>query len=110
MKNWQKRYIGCAIFAVAFAYIESSVVVYLRALYYPQGFAFPLKQTSPSVYLTEAGREVATIVVSFLWKGRSVLDHEVPRGYPWWLWGSGVVLGLGIFLARVLRSRRIRKG
>jgi hypothetical protein len=217
MKNWQKRYIWCAIFAVAFAYIESSVVVYLRALYYPQGFGFPLKQMSLFAYLTEAGREVATIVLlialshlvektrtgrfllflycfgiwdifyylwlktllnwpatpwdwdvlfliplpwvapvlspllislffiaaavlvshlaargrsiifrrvdrllllaaasaivaSFLWKTKSVLDHEIPRGYPWWLWGIGVMLGLGVFLTRVLRSRRIMKG
>jgi hypothetical protein len=63
MKSWQNRYIWCAVLAVAFAYIESSVVVYLRALYYPQGFCFPLKEMPLFVYLTEAGREVATIVV-----------------------------------------------
>ena len=215
MKSWQNRYIWCAVLAVAFAYIESSVVVYLRALYYPQGFGFPLKEMPLFVYLTEAGREVATIVVlvalshlvertrtgrfflflycfgiwdisyylwlkallnwpttlldwdvlfliplpwvgpvlspvlisllfiaaavsvnhlasrgrsitfrrvdrllflaaaliivaSYLWKAGSVLDHEVPGGYPWWLWGIGVVLGLGVFLARVFQSRRIR--
>jgi hypothetical protein len=30
------------IYAIAMAYVESAVVVYLRAIYYPQGFAFPL--------------------------------------------------------------------
>jgi hypothetical protein len=29
-------------YAIAMAYVESAVVVYLRAIYYPQGFAFPL--------------------------------------------------------------------
>jgi hypothetical protein len=53
----------CAVFAVAFAYIESCVVVYLRNLYYPDGFAFPLQEMPLALLLTEAGREAATIVV-----------------------------------------------
>ena len=211
MKSWQNRYIWCAIFAISFAYIESSVVVYLRALYYPEGFGFPLEELALSVYLTEAGREVASIVVliavsrlvertragrfflflycfgiwdifyylwlkallnwpatlldwdvlfliplpwvapvlspilvsllfiaaavtaaslearghrlhfrrfdwliglaaamiiagSYIWKAGYILEHEVPRGYPWWLWCIGVGLGLALFLARVLQS------
>jgi hypothetical protein len=214
MKSWQKRYLWSAILFLALAYIESAVVVYLRALYYPQGFDFPLKEMSLSIYLTEVGREVATIVVllavaylvektrtgrlflflygfgiwdifyylwlkallnwpatlldwdvlfliplpwiapvlspvlisllfivaavtgnhlaargrsvtfhrvdwlllivaasvivaSFLWKTRLAMEQEVPRGYPWWLWGIGVALGLSVFFTRVLRGKRI---
>ena len=212
MNSWQKRYIWTAVHFVAFAYIESAVVAYLRALYYPQGFSFPLEEMGLLIYLTEVGREAATIVVltavaclvektrtgrlflflygfgiwdvfyylwlkalvnwpatlldwdvlfliplpwvapilypvltslifitvaltanhlasrgrsitfalvdrlilfaaailvvaSFLWKSKSVMGHEVPRDYPWWLWGSGVAMGLGVFLVRILRSR-----
>ena len=213
MKSWHKRYIWSAVLFVALAYIESAVVVYLRALYYPQGFDFPLQEMSLFIYLTEAGREAATIVVliavaclaektsserlflflygfgtwdifyyvwlkvlvnwpatvldwdvlfliplpwvapvlspvlisvifiaaaltanrladrgrpirlapvdrlllgaaaivivaSFLWKTKSVMEHEIPLGYPWWLWGIGVVLGLGGLLTGALRSKR----
>lgn len=52
-----------AVFSVAFAFVEASVVIYLRALYYPGGFAFPLKLI-PSDYLrVEIAREAATIIM-----------------------------------------------
>jgi hypothetical protein len=47
------------------AYLESAVVVYLREIYYPNGFSFPLKEISPFIYLTELGREIATIFMLF---------------------------------------------
>ena len=31
------------IFSIAMAYLESAIVVYLRLLYYPEGFFFPIK-------------------------------------------------------------------
>ncbi len=37
-----RRYGWLTVFAIAMAYLESAVVVYLRALYYPQGFDFPI--------------------------------------------------------------------
>ena len=51
------------IFGVAFAFVESSVVVYLRAIYYPEGFSFPLKLMSPQHLWVELMREAATIVM-----------------------------------------------
>jgi len=63
MDDWKNRLIWCAILAIAFAYIESSVVVYLRTLYYPEGFRFPVKDMPFPLFLTEVGREAATIVV-----------------------------------------------
>jgi hypothetical protein len=50
-------------YAVAMAYVESAVVVYLRAIYYPQGFVFPLAPMSPDMVAVEIGREVATLVM-----------------------------------------------
>lgn len=50
-------------FAIAFAFVESSVVVYLRALYYPQGFSLPLKVISPQHIVIELAREFSTIVM-----------------------------------------------
>jgi hypothetical protein len=45
------------------AYVEAAVVVYLRALYYPQGFAFPLAALPPGMVAIEIGREAATLVM-----------------------------------------------
>ena len=47
------------------AYLESAIVVYLRELYYPTGFNFPLVEIPIPIYVTEIGREVATILM--LW-------------------------------------------
>lgn len=63
-----KRVVTVLFFSVAFAYIESSVVVYLRALFYKQGFVFPLAGFNSiegfrPFLLTEIGREAATLVL-----------------------------------------------
>ncbi len=52
-----------AVFGVAFAYVESSIVVYLRALYYPEGFTFPLKLISQEHLVVELARELATLIM-----------------------------------------------
>jgi hypothetical protein len=51
------------LYAVAMAYVESAVVVYLRALYYPDGFAFPLAPLPPGMVGIEIGREAATLAM-----------------------------------------------
>jgi hypothetical protein len=58
-----RRLMWIMIYAVAMAYLESAVVVYLRALYYPQGFDFPLAAMPPEMAAIEIGREAATIVM-----------------------------------------------
>ncbi|MFH1883257.1 MAG: hypothetical protein ABIL62_11155 [Planctomycetota bacterium] len=65
-----KRFCIVVIFSIAFAYIEAAVVVYLRTIFHPDGFSFPLTdfgtilQQNP-LRLTEIGREAATIVLIF---------------------------------------------
>jgi len=58
-----KRLILLTLFAISMAFLESAVVVYLRALYYPEGFAFPLKLLKGPILLTELIREAATMVM-----------------------------------------------
>ena len=58
-----RRIVWLIIFAVAMAYVESAVVVYLRTIYYPQGFGFPLVLLPPGMVAIEIGREVATLVM-----------------------------------------------
>jgi hypothetical protein len=52
-----------AVFSIAFAFVEASVVIYLRALYYPGGFAFPLRQIPADYLRVEVVREAATIIM-----------------------------------------------
>jgi hypothetical protein len=51
------------ICAIAFGFVESSVVVYLRAIYYPDGFTFPLKLIGEHHLAVEIVRESATLVM-----------------------------------------------
>lgn len=57
------RILFIASFAVAFAFVESSVVVYLRSLYYPDGFTFPLKMIEGRHLWVEFAREFSTILI-----------------------------------------------
>jgi len=55
--------LNATAYAVAMAYVESAIVVYLRRLYYPKGFDFPLVIIDIPTLLIEVGRETATIVM-----------------------------------------------
>ncbi|MCX5799919.1 MAG: hypothetical protein NTX17_00810 [Candidatus Eisenbacteria bacterium] len=52
-----------ALFSVGMAFVESAVVVYLRALFYPEGFSVSLTSFPRFYYATEIWREAATIVM-----------------------------------------------
>jgi hypothetical protein len=51
------------MFALAMGYLEAAVVVYLRTIFYPEGFAFPIRAIGPDLAFVELGREAATIVM-----------------------------------------------
>jgi hypothetical protein len=52
------------IFAISMGFLEAAVVVYLRDLYYPGGFYFPLvMNTNPHFIILEWLREISTIVM-----------------------------------------------
>jgi hypothetical protein len=57
------KFIWLGLFAAAMGLLEAIVVVYLRELYYPSGFAFPLKWIPPEVLLAEILREACTILM-----------------------------------------------
>jgi hypothetical protein len=58
-----KTFLWLTLFSIAMAYLESAVVVYLRAIMYPEGFEFPLAPFRPDIALTEIFREAATIIM-----------------------------------------------
>jgi hypothetical protein len=58
-----KTLIWLLLFSIAMGYLESSVVVYLREIYYPNGFSFPLTVMGDDIILTELFREVSTMIM-----------------------------------------------
>jgi hypothetical protein len=61
---WRKVWNATA-FAIAMAYVEATVVVYLRRLYYHErgGFDFPLAVIDIPTLLLEMGRQACTIIM-----------------------------------------------
>jgi len=70
LKTTLKTFLIVVVFGIAFGYIEAAVVVYLRQIFHPDGFTFPMTvfgndALSRQILLTEIGRETATIVLIF---------------------------------------------
>jgi hypothetical protein len=63
MKTNVKLIAAICIFSVAMAALEAAVVVYLRALYYPEEFTVAFRMIDQRVLLIELAREIATIVM-----------------------------------------------
>ncbi|MCH7534364.1 MAG: hypothetical protein IH948_01210 [Bacteroidetes bacterium] len=63
LKENSKIFIWVTLFSIAMGYLETSVVVYLRLLYFPEGFGFPLKILPTDVAMVEFWREAATILM-----------------------------------------------
>lgn len=83
-----RRFFTVVIFGIAFAYIEAAVVVYLRAIFHPDGFTFPLTTFATGglwgkLLLTEIGREAATLVIilTACW----LIGRNAPQRAAWFL-------------------------
>jgi hypothetical protein len=63
MKAITKTILWLTVFSIAMGYLECSVVVYLREIYYPEGFRFPLVPVTKDIAITEFWREAATIIM-----------------------------------------------
>ena len=89
------------IFAIAFGYVESAVVVYLRKLYYPNGFEFPLVAIPDLMAFTELGREAGTmmmLVTIGLMMGRSGLEKFAYFLYCFAVWDIFYYIWLKVIL------------
>ena len=63
-----RRVVWVAVFSVAMAFVEAVVVVYLRRIFYPDGFVFPLRvldlgDSGGWLLLVETCRELATLAM-----------------------------------------------
>lgn len=59
----RKSLLYLTVWGVLFGYMEAAIVVYIRQIYYPDGFSFPLVLIEPQILLTELLREAATLLI-----------------------------------------------
>jgi len=58
-----KRFSLISAYSIAMAFLEAAVVIYLRKLFYPSGFYFPVKNMPSDILVVELLREASTIVM-----------------------------------------------
>lgn len=77
------------VFAAAMGFLEAAVVVYLREIYYPGGFRFPIVPMPMRIFVVELLREGATIgmilAIAAL-AGRDALDRFFVFGLVFGVW------------------------
>lgn len=84
----RRSFLWMSAFFIAMAYLESAVVVYLRALYYPQGFSFPLMPMAPPLIATEVWREAATLLM--LLAPAALIARSALERFAWFCYGFGI--------------------
>lgn len=89
------------LFATAMGLLEAAVVVYLRELYYPEGFRFPLVPLSLRITVVEMVREGCTLAmlaaVAAL-RARSRMDGFMVFAYLFGIWDLVYYAGLYMFV------------
>lgn len=101
MKPVYKKIFWVSLFAIAMGFMESAVVIYLREIYYNDGFHFPLKPIESSIARVEFFRELATIimliVVGYL-SGKTKLQRFAYFNLAFAVWDIFYYVFLYIFL------------
>ena len=105
MNNLQKqvktKIFPLFIFAVSMGFLEAIVVVYLRELYYPDGFKFPIKVLPPWLLAIEIVREFSTMLMllSVAWiSGKNFLQQLSVFLFIFGVWDIFYYVALKLFL------------
>jgi hypothetical protein len=84
----RRLFLTITAFAIAMAYLESAVVVYLREILYPEGFDFPLTQMPVKLAVTELLREAATLVM--LVTLGMIAARRFSTGFAWFIYSFAI--------------------
>jgi len=84
----RRLFVWMTVFFVAMAFLESAVVVYLRALYYPEGFDFPLVPMAGTLVITEIWREAATLIMLLV--PAALVTRSAVERFAWFCFGFGI--------------------
>ena len=101
MNSFYYKITVVGIFAIAMGFLEAVVVVYLREIYYPDGFGFPLTIIEPGIFGIELIREVTTLVMLIsigLLVGKSANGKFAWFLYTFGIWDIFYYVALKIFL------------
>jgi hypothetical protein len=105
MKWWFAKacrtFVLLGIFAIAMGFLEAIVVIYLRQIYFPQGFNFPLILLPSKILFVELIREIATIimlVIIGIIAGNNYLHKFACFLYSFAVWDIFYYVGLKLFL------------
>lgn len=99
--NTSRNYTPLVIFAVAMGFLEAIVVVYIRELYYPEGFQFPLKALPEWLIVVELVRELTTLLMlsAVAWiSGKLFLNRLSAFLFLFGIWDIFYYIALYIFL------------
>ena len=84
-----RKIVWVTVFGITMGYFEASVVVYLRALFYPRGFSFPLVIVPSLALYVELGRELMSlgmILAVAALAGRTFLERFSLFCYVFGVW------------------------
>jgi hypothetical protein len=99
--SWQKTLFWVTLFSIAMGFLECAVVVYLRAIYFPNGFGFPLAPMNNHIAAIELMREASTIImllgIGFI-GGEDFTSRFAYFIYSFAIWDIFYYLFLKIFL------------
>jgi len=100
-KQTIRKFAWLFIFGIAMGLLETIVVVYLRELYYPEGFRFPLALIPPKIISVELLREICTIVMLFsiaILAGTTRYEKFAYFIYSFGVWDIVYYIGLKLLL------------
>ncbi len=89
------------VLGIAFGIIEASVVIYLRELFYPNGFGFPVVLARHKIVLTDIIREMATLLLIgavALLAGKSRLTKMAVFAFVFAVWDIVYYINLKLML------------
>ncbi len=98
---WKRNLLVLFAFGIAMGVLEAVVVVYLRHIYYPAGFDFPLAAIDHLIAAAEWVREICTLVMLLsiaLLAGKRALQVFSYFIYSFAVWDIFYYAGLKLFL------------
>ena len=87
-KPYLPKLLALILFGIAMGFLEAAVVVYLRELFYPRGFTFPLATMPERLIMVEIAREASTLVM--LGTVAYAVSRRFWEGFGWFLILFGV--------------------
>lgn len=88
MKDFKRRLLHVTLIDLCVGFFEAVFVIYLRKIYYPSGFSFPLRLADPQLGAVEMAREAVSIVL--LWGIGALAGKSFKSRFGWFAFCFGV--------------------